>query len=108
MSIICNKYQSTRDMHWHADLNMFICEASDLGRLGPFDGRVYDDACDTGFILVSHVTGDAMLFVNDGHDLNGDEIAGWRYKADRIADRAGVWRKLPAHLNKITALIIND
>jgi hypothetical protein len=109
MAIICNKYHSTRDFSYSKSTNCFTVEASTLvGPRGVHDGRVYDDACDTGFILVSHVTGDAILFVNDGHDLNGDEIAGWRYVAAYTAGAAGKWLKIQNPAAKYHALIIND
>jgi hypothetical protein len=110
MTIICSTYKSTRDFSFHN--NCFTAEASDIGGTGGrcFDGRVYDDACDVGFILVSHLTGDSVLFVQDGVDTHDDEVMGWRYKATHIADRsvANKWHKLPAHLEKLTALVIND
>jgi hypothetical protein len=109
MAIICNKYQSTRDFSFKG--NLFTAEESTLRKGGPripHDGRVYDDACDTGFIMVSHITGDAILFINEGHDLNGDEIAGWHYKASYFAGPPGKWLKLPPHLAPINCLIIND
>ena len=51
----------------------FVAEASDLGpdfRLG----RVFDDACDEGFTLVSHRTGKDVVFAHheDKVDLDGD------------------------------------
>lgn len=104
MTIICSKYQSTRNLNWQPSTRCFVAEASDLG-LGAHDGRVYDDACDVGFILVSHKTGDAILFVQDGVDMNGDEIAGWRYKAYMEAGAPGKW--VPT-TKDFTALIIND
>lgn len=50
---------------------LFVIEASDLGpdfRLG----RVYDDACDVGFTLVSARTGDRRVFTSVGERRDDD------------------------------------
>lgn len=64
---------STERFTW-AD-GMFVTEASSLGdfRLG----RVYDDACDVGFTLVSHRTGRKVVVshVRDIRDGEGDLVA---------------------------------
>jgi hypothetical protein len=112
MAIICSKYLSTRDFNWQKETRCFVTEASDLGIRTPHDGRVYDDACDVGFILVSHKTGEAVLFVQDGVDHDGDDgIAGWRYKAVQqrgASTPAGKWLPISSYLTDVTALIIND
>lgn len=76
--------------------------------MNPVDGRVYDDACDVGFIIVSERTGSQVLFVLDKEDMNGDDVAGWNYKA--FAHRslnAYAWKPI-GHLGDLKALIIND
>jgi len=45
-------------------------------------GQVYDDACDVGLTIVSHVTGARIIFVIDHVDVSrpgteDEEIAGW-------------------------------
>lgn len=109
MAIICSKYHSTRDFSFKD--NCFVQEASTLthGLHGPHDGRVYDDACDVGFIMVSHHTGNSILFVQDGVDMNGDDVAGWRYKATHVSGtKPGRWLPIPEQFKSFTALIIND
>jgi len=110
MSIICSKYHSTRNFSYKD--KCFVAEASDLGSITtPHDGRVYDDACDVGFILVSEVTGDSVLFVQDGVDMNGDEIAGWRYKPTHVSgSRPGQWIPVRCNISikALSVLIIND
>lgn len=52
---------STKRFTYNAVTNTFTAEASDLGsnfRLG----RVYDDACDMGFTLMSARTGKEVVF----------------------------------------------
>lgn len=108
MAIICNRYLSTRQFNYQSDTKCFVTEASDLGVAVPVD-RVYDDACDVGFVLVSQVTGISILFVQDGVDMDGEDVAGWRYKAAKISGtRPATWLDIPLDFAKFTALIIND
>lgn len=104
MAIICNKYFSTRQFTYSRSERCFVAEASELPG-NP--GRVYDDACDEGFILVSHQSGDAIVFALDRVDMNGDDIAGWNYKIVAVANPAGKWVN-PSTAHTFTALIIND
>ena len=55
----------------------FIAEASELGsfRLG----RVYDDACDEGFTVISEKTGKPAVFAFNKEIQNGDEVGGWEF-----------------------------
>jgi hypothetical protein len=110
MAIVCSTYHSTRDLHWDKETRCFSAEMSTLqrGLMTPTDGRVYDDACDVGFILISHKTGDAMLFVLDHEDMNGDEVAGYVYKATQFAGPSGKWLPVSSYMTDITALLIND
>lgn len=58
-------------------------EASDLGR--GYTGRVWQDACDVGFIVRSHKTGAEKLFVYAGGlSSSGDvsDVYGFRYDSD--------------------------
>jgi hypothetical protein len=109
MSIICNRYYGTRDFSYNKETRCFVAEASTIAHLSPHDTNVYDDACDMGFIMVSHHTGASMIFIRDGFDTVGDEIpeiAGWRYKASYVNGmRPGEWKKVESDLR---ALIIND
>lgn len=59
---------------------VFSAEASDFGR--SFDlGRVYDDAYDEGFTIVSERTGKPAVFAlyNHDEDLEGD-VTAWIFK----------------------------
>ena len=53
----------------------FIAEASDLRDLRL--GRVYDDACDMGFTIISEKTGNAVVFAQteDLFDKEGDLLS---------------------------------
>lgn len=65
MAVICRTEYSTRNFCYVESRRHFTAEASTLGiKPGVFPGTVvYDDACDVGFWLVSHVTGDRLLFI---------------------------------------------
>jgi hypothetical protein len=60
--------------------NTFIAEASDLGRVFNL-GRVYDDACDEGFSIVSVKTGCAAVFMLYNHEEDGEgDLVKWIFK----------------------------
>ena len=56
--------------------NTFIALASDFGR-GVHLGRVYDDACDEGFTIISEKTGEGAVFAfhKDEEDVEGDLVS---------------------------------
>ena len=56
----------------------FSAEASDLR--GTRLGRVYDDACDEGFTIVSEKTGKSAVFAAADEIIhNGGELSGWSF-----------------------------
>jgi hypothetical protein len=88
---------STLDFRYYSEDRLFICERSDL-KGKRILGRVFNDACDEGFILRSHKTGREVIFCQSGTDYNNDgEEAGWRFEALASQDCDGV-----------RVLIIND
>jgi hypothetical protein len=52
--------------------NLLVTDASDLGRDFRL-GRVYDDACDVGFTVRSHLTGFERVFSAGEKTVNDDE-----------------------------------
>jgi hypothetical protein len=54
-------------------------EASTLSRGGTLMSRVWNDACDLGFILVSHRTLRAVLFILDKKMEKDGEVVGWLF-----------------------------
>jgi hypothetical protein len=91
---------STKFFTWSPKSKTFVTEVSDLPKsFNPF-GRIYDDACDAGFTLVSHVTGKEITFVHWKNDVCDGEVAGWKFKP--------VLGKRDMALAGITVLIIND
>lgn len=59
------------------------CFAAEVSSLGNFNlERVYDDACDVGFSIVSAKTGNLVVFAQNGYirdeDGEGDLIA-WKF-----------------------------
>jgi phage-related protein len=93
-----------KQFSYHKDTKTLVAEASDFQH--KHFGQAYDDACDEGLTI----RGKSFLvrYAVDDHDMNGDEIAGWRLKA--IAQfKNGKWTtKLDEHIKQITVLIIND
>jgi hypothetical protein len=83
---------------YHGDTQTFTAEVSTLciGR-GTDYGRVYDDACDYGFTIVSRRTGKEVVFAHDHDDR------------DREGDLAGEWfvAVTPGYTH-LKALVIND
>jgi len=97
MSIIATKIHSGA-FTWTG--NSGVTEASDI-RHANFLGRIYDDACDQGFVVVSEKTRKEVIFYLDytdwgfgrNQDVEQDEIAGWNFKSA---------------CRRYTILIIND
>lgn len=75
----------------------------------PIFNRIYDDACDAGFAVVSDKSGKIMIFVHSHTDFLGDEEeAGWYFSCIGELSRDG--RKITRNENnsKFEILVIND
>jgi hypothetical protein len=74
---------STRDLTWFAKDKTFVTEASTIGA----PGRIWADACDTGFILKSHATGRNIIvsLVGEARDSDG-ELQWETYQPTRLSD----------------------
>lgn len=73
----------------------FVAEMSDLGN--PLMGRVYDDACDIGFSVISAKTGKHAVFAFESTDRDGEgEAVGFRFTC------------VTPGLKHLRALLIND
>jgi hypothetical protein len=60
--------------------NTFSAEASDFGRAFKLD-RVYDDACDEGFSIVSAKTGNIAVFALYNHEKDAEgDLVKWIFK----------------------------
>jgi hypothetical protein len=95
---------STRNFTYYSPDRLFVAEASDLGR--DFRrGRVYDDACDVGFTLVSHATGAEIVFASNGEtrDADGDVLY---EEFVPVAHRAPTGARLP--VPSVRVHILND
>ena len=69
--------------HFDKEYNEFTQEISTLGNcLAALTGRLYDDACDEGFVLVSHHTGQELPFyLVDVEKSDEGEIQCWNFKS---------------------------
>jgi hypothetical protein len=64
---------------YNKDTHKFFTDVSDLD--GPLMGRVYDDACDVGFIMHSQRTGSNMLFLYVGDVVDDGEVTAWKFES---------------------------
>ena len=80
--IIGNKI-STKMFYYDKEDSMFTQEVSSLGTLASnLTGQLYDDACDQGFVLVSHRTGEEVPFYLDETETSNEgETLCWNFKA---------------------------
>lgn len=92
----------TNDFSWHPEYKEFLADSSELRwRKGwPELGRVYDDACDEGFTLVSDRTGKEMVLALEEVDENDDYSGGWRTLTFVPAD--------PRHRGDFRVTVFND
>jgi len=60
---------STKDFTYNSETRTFVTEVSNL-RFSP--GRIYDDACDIGFYMVSEKTGNKILFIETSPEFDAD------------------------------------
>lgn len=90
----------------HCTLNgryTMVVEASDLGLKPGFKfEQIYDDACDVGLTMKSHVTGREITFFLQEEIRSADELQGWQLKP--IPE---LIRKHP-QLAGLTLIIFND
>lgn len=83
--------------------NTGSAEVSDFGPGGLPLHQVWPGACDAGFTLASHRTGELVTFVECGRIMAEDEVAGWVYRS--IDRRTGRIDKSPFGM---TIKIFND
>ncbi len=75
--------------------NTFVAELSDLGN--PRLERVYDDAADFGFTVISEKTGNHAVFAFNGYDKDNEgDVMGLRFVC------------VTPGLKNLKALLIND
>lgn len=84
--MILNPQEYSSNMFsWHPADKEFSAFESDFGALrdgGIRLGRVYDDACDVGFTMVSERTGNKVVFAEWGAHKNLDgDISHWEFRA---------------------------
>lgn len=68
---------STKLLDWRPAMNAFVTEISDLNANGVSFGRLFDDACDQGLVLVSHKTGVQVKFYIDREVVRDGEVVSW-------------------------------
>lgn len=68
---------------------VLAAEASDL----PDPSRVYDDACDVGYTVISHRTGREVVYAQHETVRNATEVRYWIYMPVRHTDP-----QIPVHI----------
>jgi hypothetical protein len=86
---------SSEHLEYSGKLASFLAEASDLGDKFKV-GRVYDDACDEGFTIVSARTGKEAVFALDHLEENEGDICAWHFVC------------VTPNLKHLKAVIFND
>lgn len=77
MAIVANKI-SSKFFTYTLENKTLTADASDLTGQN-FSSRLYDDACDVGFIMVSAITQNEVMF-HFVHKLDdGEEMYGWEF-----------------------------
>lgn len=96
---------NTKDFTVSVGAPLMFAEASTLGfKAGEVPGgQLYDDACDVGITVTSHLTGEVTHWYKTQEDLVvHDEVQGWIYKPT-----PETLRKKP-HLKAWEIHILND
>jgi hypothetical protein len=93
---------NTSQFAWNPLTKTFVACASDLQWAPgwPPLNRVYDDACDEGFSLVSHVTGQKMAVAVEKIEDSADYSGGWKQITFVPAEHA--------KRNDFTVVVFND
>lgn len=68
---------------WNAATRAFVTDASDYGHQARLFARLYADACDVGFVLVSARTGEEAPFYLDesATERDGDgDVQSWTFR----------------------------
>jgi hypothetical protein len=87
-----------------------VVEASDFGRYVKLDSRVYDDACDEGFDLLSVRTGVVLLMTLEREERDADDdVVAWHYVSIGIVE--GEWprrRLIRGRHTDVRVTVLND
>lgn len=99
-------YLPSKLFSYNASTQMFTAEASELDHVaqdGNWMDRIYNDAADAGFTMVSDRTGERVVFVHTEVTRNDDgDIESWDFKPTSES-----LRKFP-HLKDCVLVVFND
>jgi hypothetical protein len=76
MALLSPTRIGTQHFTWVPDKSLFVAEDSSL----PRPSRVWDDACDEGYTLVSERTGEELVIALEHVERSEDGIAHWDYQ----------------------------
>lgn len=81
MTLLHPRPTSTETLAYDREANLLVGEASTLGlRSGEEFDRVWNDSCDVGLTLVSHRTGQEVVFAVDHEEIRDGDILYWDLK----------------------------
>ena len=73
-----NRIPSSK-FYWNKNNKTFSQECSSLKGFNVLS-RIYDDACDEGFILVGEKTGKEVIFYLEKTEYHDGELCSWNFK----------------------------
>lgn len=75
--------RSTKEFTWCSRSRRFVAEISELHN-AVLASRVFNDACDEGFTLVSERTGEEMTMILESESRDNEgELLYWTFKPER-------------------------
>lgn len=95
--MIIGQHISSSMFFWHSDTYTFTQEASTLKGY-QWAGQLYDDAADTGFVLVSERTGKELAFYLEDAEYHNEDVVAWHFRPATV----------DPHLSKMKLVIFND
>lgn len=72
-------WNKTHGVAWVSDFPSF--KEPTWGTCGPVSGQMWSDACDMGFKVKSHRTGQEVLFVLENEERGEDGVVAWNYRS---------------------------
>ncbi len=91
----------SKQFDWNPETKTFTSEMSQLGKGFQLE-RIYPDACDVGFTMISLRTGYDVKFVETARDMIGEDLGGQWFEPTQDS-----LRRFPK-MRGVKVLIIND
>jgi len=95
---------STKRFTFSSKTRTFVAELSDFGSVSPFR-QIFQDSCDLGLTLHSHITGKELDFVINRTERNEEDNS---VVAEHLVLTPASARTIPAHLRDLKVVLFND